>query len=313
MLLDFPTILFLIALFGLGVWIYDFYFNQKARDEANNKAMVVITALEAKGSELTDDEKKEKFTFEPRLVEYSKAFFPILVLVIILRSFFAEPFKIPSDSMVPTLLDGDFIIVNKFSYGFVLPVINKQIINVGTPNRGDVAVFRYPLVPTTNFIKRVIGLPGDRIEYRDKKLKIIAANGKEVVITYNVAKHYIDTGSAQNYVGAALYNEKIGSHSHRVITVNARHFFNCLDDKQQFVVPKGHYFVMGDNRDNSHDSRFWCSVPEENLVGRAVVTWFNVDPIKFNNSFTLFRIGDFSFKPAIWQYVRWSRMFNSIE
>jgi len=364
MLVDFPTILFFIALFGLCVWAYDYYFNQASRDKANNEIfsqlreitrseMIRIAekevkeakeakkALKAKESKVLNNKKieteemdkthfihapdgrvlivdkknYEKLSFEPLVLEYSKAFFPIIVLVIILRSFIAEPFKIPSDSMVPTLLDGDFILVNKSAYGIHLPLINKKIINVDKPKRGEVVVFRYPPVPSTNFIKRVIGLPGDTIRYQNHKLTITTADNKKVDIQYKELTRYKDDGKGNDYFNYIRHHEYFGSKKHPVIQdyqYDRSRGFTCLDANNEFTVPKGHYFVMGDNRDWSSDSRVWCSFPKENLVGRAVAVWFNVDPLYFKNSFELINIFGFRIKPAFWQYMRGSRMFKGI-
>lgn len=327
MLIDFPTILIFFALFGFAVWLYDFCFHQQERDNANAKITEAIKQREASGEVVSDQEKMQLYQFEPKLLEYSKALFPIIILVVVLRSFLAEPFKIPSDSMVPTLLHGDFILVNKYAYGLHLPMINKRVIAVEHPQRGDVMIFRFPLVPSTNFIKRVIGLPGDTISFKNNQLSIVpaSASGEPAVeVSYKLLSRYTDLGAGFRYSGYYHYQEAFGPKKHTVISEYAvgqpknrasvmNYQFPCLEDGS-YTVPAGHYFVMGDNRDHSNDSRFWCSVPESHLVGRAVGTWFNVDPVYFSRSFSLFSLGNsFSFKPFFWQYMRWDRMFNRID
>ncbi|WP_300494326.1 signal peptidase I [uncultured Methylophaga sp.] len=203
---------------------------------------------------------------EPAIVEYAKSFFPILLLVLVIRSFIAEPFRIPSESMLPTLHVGDFILVNKFSYGVRLPVINTKILDTGSPERGDVMVFRYPKQPEIDYIKRVIGLPGDKVGYFNKTLYL---NGQEVK-TELVDKPSEMLGTIAPRV--QLKHEFLNSDPHEIF----------LDPQRQSMegevtVPEGHYFVMGDNRDNSNDSRVWGTVPEENLVGKAFFVWMSWD------------------------------------
>jgi len=203
----------------------------------------------------------------PVLVDYAKSFFPVFLIVLLLRSFLVEPFRIPSGSMIPTLLVGDFILVNKFAYGIRLPVLNQKVIAIGEPERGDVVVFRYPLDPSTPFIKRIVGLPGDVVTYRNKRVLI---NGVEVAL--RPSGTFIGVRSAAPQTGAEQFREKLGEREHELlITPGAR----TLDGV--FTVPDGHYFVLGDNRDNSRDSRFWGFVPDANLVGKAFYIWFNWD------------------------------------
>ncbi len=217
---------------------------------------------------------------EPLWVEWGASFFPVLLIVFVLRSFIVEPFKIPSGSMIPTLLVGDFILVNKFTYGIRLPVINKKIIDLNQPKRGDVMVFRYPEDPSLDYIKRVVGVPGDKVEYQNKRLTI---NGQPVVV-----------GKVEDYLHperlyySQQYVEKLGEVEHRMLNDGDAPAYipdvarfpnreNCLYNAAGVVctVPAGHYFMIGDNRDNSRDSRYWGFVPEENIVGKAFFIWLN--------------------------------------
>lgn len=241
--MNFPLIL-VIATFITGlVWLVDaLVFAPKRRARADNK----------------DHD-------EPLLVEYARSFFPVLLIVLVLRSFLFEPFRIPSGSMIPTLLVGDFILVSKFSYGVRLPVINKKILDTGEPERGDVAVFRYPLDPSLDYIKRVVGLPGDTVEYRDKTFII---NGEEVPVSGNDAYEMPGTDAIQN--GVSLREEVLGDATHDILVNTDRPSLNG-----EFKVPEGHYLMIGDNRDNSNDGRYWGFVPEENLVGKAKYIWMH--------------------------------------
>ena len=204
---------------------------------------------------------------EPLLVEYARSFFPVVFIVLILRSFLVEPFRIPSGSMMPTLLIGDFILVNKFSYGVRLPVVNTKIVELGEPQRGDIVVFRFPKQPTVDYIKRVIGLPGDRIAYFDKKLYV---NGQPV--EYASLGRYQGLGQGSTMTGAERLEENLTGIKHSILISPG---VPTVEDV--FVVPQGQYFVMGDNRDNSNDSRYWGTVPEANLVGKAFFIWMNWD------------------------------------
>jgi len=201
------------------------------------------------------------------LVDYAKSFFPIFVIVLILRSFLVEPFRIPSSSMVPTLLIGDFILVNKFTYGIRIPVINHKVIELNSPERGDVVVFRYPLDPATPFIKRVVGLPGDQVEYTDKQVFI---NGE--LVSQSAEPPFVGIRSAAPYTGNLVYSESLGDIEHKILVTP-----QAFSPNREFEVPAGHYFVLGDNRDNSRDSRFWGYVPEDHLVGKAFYIWLNWD------------------------------------
>jgi signal peptidase I len=204
---------------------------------------------------------------EPLLVEYARSLFPVFLIVLLLRSFLAEPFRIPSNSMMPTLLTGDFILVNKFAYGLRLPVLDRKFIDLGAPQRGDVVVFRFPPDPKVDYIKRVVGLPGDRIAYYHKTLTI---NGKPV--PQQPAGTYLGYGAGAVMTGAQIFNEGLYGTAHAILVRPGQ-----VSGEGEFIVPEGRYFVMGDNRDNSNDSRYWGTVADRNLVGRAVMIWMNWD------------------------------------
>jgi signal peptidase I len=207
---------------------------------------------------------------EPIVVEYARSFFPVILIVLLIRSFLFEPFRIPSDSMMPTLLDGDFIFVNKYAYGLRLPVINTKLVKIGAPQRGDVIVFRLPRDPSTNYIKRLIGLPGDHIVVKNDRIFV---NGEAMPVRTDGIYEGQGQSGARN-PGAQLATEQLGSMEHHVLFQNSRRPTDF--DK---VVPEGHYLFMGDNRDNSQDGRFpeVGFVPERNLVGKAVRIWLNWD------------------------------------
>jgi signal peptidase I len=271
--MNFALFLFLATVATGAVWLYDrvHYAKRRAPDER-----------------------------EPWWIEYPKSFFPVLLLVFLLRSFVAEPFKIPSSSMRPTLVVGDFILVNKFAYGIRLPIVEQKVIPIADPKHGDVVVFRYPVNPSQDFIKRVVGVGGDEVVYRDKALTV---NGKPLPQTPDGAYSYLegmrfetterlfetaDTGS-----GPRRYTIIENPQAQPVYPQNVRPFpdrQNCDYNDRGFVcrVPPGHYFMMGDNRDNSDDSRYWGFVPDDHIRGRAFFIWFNLDDI---TSFAFKRIG----------------------
>ncbi len=244
----FEIALVVLTLFTGIVWLLDKLFFAKRR--AANAGL-----LEAK---------------EPLVIDYSKAFFPVLAVVLCLRSFVAEPFRIPSSSMMPTLLIGDFILVNKFAYGLRLPISNEKFIATGEPVRGDVVVFRPPQHPDQDWIKRVIGLPGDTIAYRDDTVYV---NGTP--LRYAGRGRYEGKGQGMDATGARLMTEALPGRPHPVLERDDRPFF--IQGEGEWTVPPGKYFVMGDNRDNSEDSRFWGFLPEANLRGKAFLIWMNWD------------------------------------
>ena len=198
---------------------------------------------------------------EPLLVEYARSFFPIILVVFLFRSFAYEPFRIPSSSMLPTLQTGVLILVNKFDYGLRLPIVGTTLLPLGEPRRGDVVVFRLPSEPNKHYIKRLVGLPGDRIRYEDKQLII---NGEPVDLAAN---GYYRIG---NSIKARQVTEMLGDKQHEILVLPQRR-----DAPLELVVPEGHYFMMGDNRDNSSDSRVWGQVPERDIVGKAFAVWMH--------------------------------------
>lgn len=251
--IDFPLILVILTFVTGLVWLADKLFLRKRR-AGNTKA-------ESTGAD-------EPATKEPYLVELSRSFFPVLAVVLVLRSFLVEPFQIPSGSMLPTLEVGDFILVNKFAYGLRLPVVGSKIVDIDDPDRGDVMVFRYPEDRKTNYIKRVIGLPGDQIRYRDKQLFI---NDEKV------ESRFVARLPPNEY-----RREDLGSVEHDIYLTKGR---PGTGGEGEWKVPPGHYFVMGDNRDNSNDSRYWGTVPDDLVVGKAFAIWMHWESLASLPSF----------------------------
>lgn len=261
--MNFALILFVLLVVTAVLWVADRYVFRKRR------------APDAK---------------EPIWVEYGASFFPVILIVFGLRSFLVEPFKIPSGSMIPTLLVGDFIAVNKFTYGIRLPVIDKKIIDVGSPQRGDVMVFRWPVDPSKDYIKRVIGLPGDKVSYLNKRLTI---NGQPLPVRR--VEDYMDK---DRMIVTPRYRETIGKVEHDILIDDEAPPYvmqpmsfpfrdKCHYNSEGFTceVPPGNYLMMGDNRDNSQDSRVWGFVPDENIVGKAFFIWFNFSDLQRIGSF----------------------------
>lgn len=275
--LDFSLVLVLIITVAGVVWIVDKLVARPLR----------ARAAQARGFSLADIEL-------PTTVDYAHSFLPVFLLVLAIRSFIFEPFRIPSDSMMPTLHDGDFIAVNKFAYGLRLPVLNTVVVPTGSPQRGDVVVFRYPPDPSQNYIKRLVGLPGDRVAVKDDQLII---NGTPVALQSD--GRYNDGC----YLDMRLSTEQLGAHRHQTLACRTPgslaaapipscnrdigRSYQCgessdpmLGDSNDFaevVVPEGHYLMIGDNRDNSADGRVWGFVPDANIIGRASRIWFNWD------------------------------------
>ena len=263
--IDFSLVLVILVGVCGGLWLLDFLVIKRSRTEAveNYKR----TQVSGKKKDEIDNTLAE-LSKEPLIIEYAKSFFPVLFLVLVLRSFLIEPFQIPTGSMIPTLNVGDFILVNKYAYGIRLPVIGTKIISVDDPERGEVMVF-IPPHENKYYIKRVIGLPGDTVRYENKTLFI---NGEEI------QKEYIENITVNTSIGGlagTLSSETLGS------VVHSTQHIDVAGDRRlrtTWVVPNGHYFMMGDNRDNSADSREWGPVSEENIVGKAIAVWMHKDP-----------------------------------
>jgi signal peptidase I len=283
---NFALFLFILLVVTGLVWGVEGITLRRRRETAAAQA---LARLDSELSQEPDDkrvrvreEQRARLLKQPWWVEYSVSFFPVILIVFLLRSFLVEPFKIPSSSMVPTLLVGDFILVNKYAYGIRLPVVNKKVIDIGEPHRGDVMVFRYPEDPSLDYIKRVIGLPGDRLEYRNKRLTI---NGHLVPV-----RQIDDYLSRERMQFSRRYIEKLDGVEHEIlleddapaaVLPSRAAAGNCTYNMNGLActVPPGHYFVMGDNRDNSSDSRVWGFVPDENIVGKAFFIWLNLNEL----------------------------------
>ncbi len=302
---NFALILFILTIVTGAVWFLDLFVLSKKRAQAADAALAEFDARRAKlsteGLQLdisNREELKATLLRQPAWVEYTGSFFPVILLVFCLRSFLYEPFKIPSSSMLPTLLVGDLILVNKFTYGIRLPVINKKIIEINQPQRGDVMVFKYPKDMSLDYIKRVIGVPGDKIRYKNKRLTV---NGEE--LSYQELPDFLDE---ERLTYARHYEENLTGVKHQILNderaptyVPGLHEFPnselCSYDLEGFscTVPAGNYFMMGDNRDNSADSRYWGFVPDENIVGKAFGIWMNQNVITNFDFSKLKRIGSF--------------------
>jgi len=274
--IDFPLIL-VILVFGSGlIWLLDALFLAPGRRRTVLQLQGQYPQWQQEGSSQAEKYQAQlaETAREPVLVEYAKSFFPVLLVVFVLRSFLVEPFQIPSSSMVPTLEVGDYILVNKYTYGIRLPVVRTKVLALNEPQRGDVMVFFPPHMNDTYFIKRVIGLPGDIISYRQKRLYI---NGKEAPLEMLAV---VPDGGSRYAMGM----ETIGDATHLVQENQAR-------PSQDFSVQvkPGHYFMMGDNRDNSSDSRIWGQVPEKDIVGKAFAVWMHWDSLFSIPSFS--RVG----------------------
>jgi signal peptidase I len=284
---NFALLLF-VASFVTGLyWLAERFYFLPQRE----KAAIALEAndiqrradLAAKGITQVDGniaEAKHRILLQPWWLDWTAGLFPVIIAVFFLRSFLFEPFKIPSGSMIPTLLVGDLILVNKFHYGLRLPVVNVKVTEGSAPARGDVMVFRYPPKPSVDYIKRVVGLPGDTVAYLNKRLTI---NGKPVVT--DTVPEFFDEDAMRYF---KQYEEQLGDKKHRLLNDGDRPAF--IPGADEFMgkdgcsytvegltckVPEGHYFMMGDNRDNSMDSRYWGFVPDKNIVGKAFMVWMN--------------------------------------
>lgn len=262
------------------VWLADKFYLAPQRQAK-------FTDAQAQCETPLSDEIAAKIQEPSAIVDTSVQIFPVIAFVLVLRSFIYEPFQIPSGSMMPTLLDGDFILVNKFNYGLRDPVVRNKFVEVGLPERGDVVVFKYPEDPRIDYIKRVVGLPGDRVIYKNKMIYIKAAcketdekcpEFEPIAKTFKNKTDYSDGQDA-----LSRYTSVMGEKTHdllineQVLPRTQHYFKQAGTQRDEFLVPEGKYFVMGDNRDNSLDGRFWGFVPEENLVGEAVAIWMSFD------------------------------------
>jgi signal peptidase I len=270
------------------VWLANRYYLAPQRQ-------LKLADAQAQCKEELSEKVRTKLIEPSALVDTSVQIFPVIAFVLILRSFLWEPFQIPSGSMMPTLLDGDFILVNKFTYGLRDPVVRNKFIKIGLPERGDVVVFKYPVDTKIDFIKRVIGLPGDKIIYRNKSLYIKPAcseTNTECKEFKQVATTFVSKGDySGEHAGLTRYSSAMPNKTHGILLDNqilprtALYLKQPGTKRDEFVVPEGQYFVMGDNRDNSLDGRFWGFVPEENLVGKAVFIWMSFDFDRDESSF----------------------------
>jgi signal peptidase I len=303
MLGNFALILFVLMIVTGVIWCIDVFYLAKQRRARAEAALAEYDAhvarLAAEGVKPDSNANKRAeiaadLLKQPTWIEYSGSFFPVIALVFFLRSFLFEPFKIPSTSMVPTLQVGDLILVNKYTYGIRLPIINKKIVEMNHPQRGDVMVFKYPVDPSVDYIKRVVGVPGDKITYKNKRLTV---NGKE--LSYKILPEYLDEETLRY---SQQYQEDLNGVDHRILNYEQVPPFvsgvddfaqkdRCVYNAEGFTcsVPAGHYFMLGDNRDNSRDSRYWGFVPDENIVGKAIFIWMNLSNFPSN----LKRIGSF--------------------
>ena len=291
---NFSLLLFLATLVTGIYWLAErFYFLPQrrqavhvlAQSSAKRNAELVKLGLQAVPTDAV--QARERLMMQPWWLDWTAGLFPVIIVVFILRSFLFEPFKIPSGSMIPTLMINDLILVNKFHYGVRLPVIFNKVLDNHSPERGDVMVFRYPPQPSLDYIKRVVGLPGDEVAYLNKSLTL---NGKPLV--KNALPEFFDE-DALRYTKQFEELTGNGTHKYRILNDDDRSSFiqaasdfpfreNCRYSSEGVVctVPAGHYFMMGDNRDNSLDSRYWGFVPEKNIVGKAFFVWMNFGNLK---------------------------------
>jgi signal peptidase I len=268
----FSLILVIVTLVTGVVWVLDKLVLRKQRQQK-------LAAIHEQANQL-DESTAQKAVAPSWFVENSVSIFPVIAFVLVLRSFIYEPFQIPSGSMMPTLLVGDFILVEKYAYGLKDPVWRTQMLETGKPERGDVAVFKYPPQPNIDYIKRVVGLPGDTVKYSATKDICIQQQGSDTCKPVKLS-NVEESPFAQNGIPLIQMNEKLGSVEHQVLVHPLRRdrvdAYQPRPGVNEWVVPQGQYFVMGDNRDNSADSRYWGFVPEANLVGKAVGIWISFE------------------------------------
>lgn len=275
----FSQALVILTLLTGIVWAIDRYVWKKRRQAA-------LATAEQQAATALDQATQNKLMAQPGWVETCASIFPVLAVVLVLRSFLFEPFQIPSGSMMPTLLVGDFLLVEKYAYGLKDPLTGTKFLSTGEPKRGDIIVFKYPNDPTYDYIKRVVGLPGDRISYRNKRIYIKpACHEQRPCPDYQPVpvSDLVQSQFAQNFVPLLQGTEQLGDVEHHILIDPAEpdreslYYTQNGTQPDEWVVPEGHYFAMGDNRDNSRDSRFWGFVPEQNLVGKAVFIWISFE------------------------------------
>ena len=292
MTFDFPTFLVAATVLTGGIWLLDaLAFAPRRRRLAEQAATATASAGAASGKPTAVEAPVPAARYrEPVVVEYARSFFPVILAVLLLRSFLVEPFRIPSGSMMPTLLVGDFILVNKFAYGLRWPVLNTKFLELGEPQHGDVVVFRFPQDESVDYIKRVVGTPGDQVYYRDKTVYV---NGEPAA--HLPLPPYVGEGAGAGHTGALRALEDLDGVDHEIlINPRARDLPpGCtVLANGPVTVPENAYFVMGDNRDNSNDSRCWGFVPEGNLVGKAFAIWMHWDGQRDGLPVDFRRIGD---------------------
>jgi signal peptidase I len=288
-ILNFSAVLLIATAVTGAIWLWDSLAAKKRatdpRSALTEPGNTSLARERAQGAGASTPPVGVRVPHEPVWLEIAKSFFPVILIVFLVRSFLVEPFKIPSGSMIPTLLVGDFILVNKFTYGIRLPVINKKVVEIHQPQRGEVMVFRYPEDPSIDYIKRIVGVPGDKVSYRNKRLTI-----NDQPVPFEQAGTYQEVEADLSYQKFKLYLENLGNHLHKAIenpdvpslhlagVQQFPHKENCSFNEEGFTctVPPGHYFMMGDNRDNSKDSRYWGFVPEDNIVGKAFLIWWHL-------------------------------------
>ncbi|MCY4264562.1 MAG: signal peptidase I [Gammaproteobacteria bacterium] len=266
--IDFSLVLVCLVGFCGALWLFDILLLKKGRDKAVTDYQHQHKQRNKGKSDDQVREELESLAQEPVVIEYAKSFFPVLLLVLALRSFLVEPFQIPTGSMIPSLLVGDFVLVNKYAYGLRLPVLGTRFVEVDDPKRGEVMVFIHPQ-EGRYYIKRVVGLPGDTVHYEDK---ILTINGE---LVSRELEGNITVSTQIGDLPGTLHSENLAGIEHPIQHING---LGSRRTRTTWIIPGGQYFMMGDNRDNSFDSREWGTVPEENIVGKAIAVWMHKEP-----------------------------------